>query len=87
MRWWQLALGGALLAWVLGAAYFQARKRGRNVSLALVLLAASVGMFVAAGFFPWSQKAAPSYPSMLIVASIVCLALSMAVVLWRGFHR
>jgi peptidoglycan/LPS O-acetylase OafA/YrhL len=86
VRWWQLVLGGALLIWVLGTAYHQARRRGRKIGLALVFLWAAVVCFASASLLPrppvtflWSQG--------LIVASIVLLALAMAVVLWKGFRR
>jgi len=87
VRWWRLALGGTLLVWVLGTAYVQARRRGRNIGLALVLVAAAAGLFVFASFFPWPQQVPPFYASALVVASITLLALSMAVILWRGFRR
>jgi peptidoglycan/LPS O-acetylase OafA/YrhL len=72
---------------VLGTAYFQARRRGRNIGLALVLLALAVGLFVVAGMTPWPQRTPPSYPAAMVVISIALLALSMAVVLWRGFRK
>ena len=87
MRWWRFGLGGALLAWVLGTAYFQARRRGRNIGLAVLLFAAAAIAFVIASLYPWPAQIPPAYPSALIVASIALLALSMAVILWRGFHR
>lgn len=87
MRWWRFALGAVLLAWVLGTACLQARRRGRSIGLALLLFAAAIVLFVAASFFPWPQQVSPEYPSAMVVASIVLLALSVAVVLWRGFRR
>lgn len=87
MRWWWLASGGAVLVWVLGTAYSQARRRGRKVGSALVLLALAAVLFATAGLTPWSQQTPPSYPAAMVVASIALLALSMAVVLWRGFRR
>ena len=87
MRWWRFGLGGALRAWVLGTAYFQARRRGRNIGLAVLLFAAAAIAFVIASLYPWPAQIPPAYPSALIVASIALLALSMAVILWRGFHR
>ena len=82
-----MGVGGALLAWVFGTAYFQARRRGRNVGLAILLFAGAILLFVFASFFPWPQQVPSAYPSAMIVASIALLALSMAVILWRGFHR
>ena len=87
MRWWRFALGGALLAWVLGTAYYQARRRGRSIGLAILLFASAAVAFVTASLYPWPARIPPAYPSALIVASIALLALSMAVILWRGFRR
>lgn len=82
-----MASGGAVLAWVLGTAYSQARRRGRKIGPALLLFALAVVLFATAGLTPWPQQTPPSYPSAMVVASIALLALSMAVVLWRGFRR
>jgi len=87
VRWWKLALGGALLAWVLGTAYLQARRRGRRIGLALLLLGATIVLFALAAFFPWPQQVSSIYPQAMVVSSILLLALSIAVVLWRGFRR
>ncbi len=76
-----------MLVWVLGTAYSQARRRRRNIGLALVLFALGVGLFAMAALTPWPQQIPPSYPSAMVVASIALLGLSMAVVLWRGFHK
>ena len=85
MRWWRLALGGALLLWVVGTAYRQARKRDRELGLAVLLLGAAVCLFLAAGLVP-----RPPMPlavaSLLVVGSIVMLGAAMGVVLWRGFR-
>ena len=50
MRWWRLALGGALLLWVVGTAYRQARKRDRELGLAVLLLGAAMGVVLWRGF-------------------------------------
>jgi hypothetical protein len=85
VRWWRLALGGALLLWVVGTAYRQARKRDRELGLAVLLLGSAVCMFLAAALVP-----RPPMPlavsSLLVVGSIVMLGAAMGVVLWRGFR-
>ena len=85
MRWWRLALGGALLLWVLGTAYGQARRRDRELGLAVLLLASAVCMFAAAALVP-----RPPMPlaaaSLLVVGSVVMLGAAMGVLLWRGFR-
>lgn len=85
MRWWWLAAGGVLLAWVLGTAYVQARRRGRRIGLALLFLAFSALCYVAAVFFP-RPPVTDAASQALVIASIVLLASSMAVVLWHGFR-
>lgn len=82
-----MAGGVAVLIWVLGTAYVQARRRGRNIVLAVVFLFAAAALFAVAAFYTWPQETPPAYPSAMIVGSIVCLALSMAVMLWHGFRR
>jgi len=82
---WRVTLGAVLLAWVLGVAYFQARRRGRTLRLALVFLAGALLSFGAAAFVtrpPLTDAVAQA----LVVASVLLLALSMAVVLARGFR-
>lgn len=86
MRWWHLGLGGALLVWILGTAYLQARRRGRKIGPALLFLGASVFLFAAAALVPRPPLSA-GLASLFTIASIVSLALAMAVVLWRGFAR
>jgi len=86
VRWWRLALGGALLIWVLGTAYFQARRRGRRIGPAPFFLACAVICFAAASLLP-RPPVTFFLSQVLIVASVVLLALAMAVVLWRGFRR
>lgn len=82
---WRLILGAALLLWVLGVAYFQARRRGRRIGLALVFLAAALLAFGTAAFAP-RPPVSDGLSQALVVASVLCLALSMAVVLLRGFR-
>ena len=84
MRWWRLAIGAGLLIWVLGAAYYQARKRGHRVGAALVLLYLGVVCFVAAAFVP-RPPLSDVEAKGLVVASILLLAMAMAVLLVRGF--
>jgi hypothetical protein len=85
MRWWRLAVGGALLAWVLGVAYGRARKRGREFGLAVLLLGAAVVMFFSSAFLP-RPPVTIALASVLVVGAIVALAGAMAVVLWKGFR-
>ncbi len=86
MRWWRLALGGALLAWVLGTAYSQARKRDRELGAAVLLLGTAIFMFAAAALVPRPPMPV-AVASVLVVGSIVMLAAAMGVVLWRGFRE
>ncbi len=86
MRWWRLGLGSALLVWVLGVAYYQARRRGRRIGAALLFVGVGVFSFLAAAFAPQPPFTA-RLASLLAVVSIISLALAMAVVLWRGFGR
>ncbi len=84
MRWWRLAIGAGLLIWVLGAAYYQARKRGHRIGVALFLLYLGVLCFVTAAFVP-RPPVSDVEAKALVVASILLLALAMAVLLVRGF--
>jgi len=85
VRWWRLALGGALLVWVLGTAYRQARRRDRTFGLAVLLLGTAVLMFSAAALIP-RPPMPPAVASLLVVGSIVMLGAAMGVVVWRGFR-
>ena len=85
MRLWRLALGGALLLWVLGTAYRQARKRDRELGLAVLLFGSAVFMFLAAALVPRPPMPA-AVASVLVVGSIVTLGAAMGVVVWRGFR-
>jgi hypothetical protein len=85
VRWWRLALGGALLLWVLGTAYVQAKRRGRRIGVALLFSGGAVLVFAAAALVPQPPMTA-SVAEGLVVTSIVLLGLAMAVVLWRGFR-
>ena len=82
---WRLILGAALLLWVLGAAYFQARRRGRRIGSALAFLALAVLAFGMAALTP-RPPLTDALAQALVIASVTCLALSMAVVLARGFR-
>ncbi len=84
MRWWRIGLGAALLIWVLGAAYYQARRRGHSIGSALVLFGASVLCFLIAAFYP-RPPVTDAISQELIVAAVVLLAAAMGIVLMRGF--
>ena len=86
MRWWRLAAGGAVLLWVLGTAYRQARKRGRDLGAAVVLVGVAVFMFAVGALAPRPPLSA-EWASVLVVGSVVMLGMAMAVVLWRGFRE
>ncbi len=86
MRWWRAGLGVALLIWVLGAAAYQARRRGHRIGSALVLFAGAVFCFLAAAFLP-RPPVTDAEAGALVVASVALLALAMAVVLVQGFVR
>ena len=83
--YWRVTVGAVLLLWVLGAAYFQARRRGRTVGLALFLLAAGLLSFLVAAFSP-RPPVTVALAQALIVLSVVLLALAVSVVLLRGFR-
>lgn len=86
MRWWRLALGGALLLWVLGTAYVQARRRGRELGLAVLLVGGAVVAYVAAAVLP--RPPMPEAAAMiLVVGSLLLLAGAMGVLLWHGFRQ
>jgi hypothetical protein len=86
VRYWQFGLGGALLVWILGTAYLQARRRGRRMGLALFFLGVAVVCYAEAVFLP-QPPFTPVFSSALVVASIIALALAMAVILWHGFRN
>jgi len=86
VRWWRLALGGALLAWVLGTAYQQARRRGRELGGAVLLLAAALLSFAAAALVP-RPPLTDLASVVLVIASLLFLALAMGLLLMRGFRR
>ncbi len=86
MRWWRLGFGAALLVWVLGAAYFQARKRGRRIGAALLFVGIGIFAFLVAAFAP-QPPFTPHLAAALAVVSIISLAMAMVVVLWSGFGR
>jgi len=85
VRWWRLALGGTLLAWVLATAYRRARSRGRRVGLAVLLLGTALAMFLAASFAPRPPMTI-ALATALIVGCIAVLAGAVALVLWGGFR-
>jgi len=86
VRWWKLALGAALLVWVLGTAYHQARRRGRDLGGAVLLLGAALLSFLAAALVP--RPLLTDFASVvLVIASVFFLALAMGVLLFRGFRR
>lgn len=82
---WRVILGVALLLWVLGVAYFQARRRGRPVGSALLFLGGAILSFGAAAFLP-RPPMSDVLAQDLVIASVALLALSMALVLLRGFR-
>lgn len=85
MLWLRVGVGVVLLLWVLGVGYFQARRRGRRVGPALTLLAAGLLSFVVAAFSPRPPMTAEAARA-LVILSVVLLALSVTVVLARGFR-
>jgi len=74
-----------VLIWVLGTAYRQARKRGRELGLAVLFLGAAVFFFAAAAFVPRPPMSLMA-SKILVVASVVSTGVAMTVVLWRGFR-
>jgi hypothetical protein len=83
---WRLLLGGALLVFVLGTAYLQARRRGRALGTAVLLAGTGVVMFAAAALVP-----RPPMPGLLAKALVLgamgTFAAAMAVLLARGFRE
>lgn len=86
MRWWRLALGGALLAWVLGTAYLQARRRGRRIGASLLLSGAALLLFAVASLVP-RPPVSDQLSGAMVIGSIALLALAAALLLWQGFRR
>ncbi len=82
---WRVTIGAVLLLWVLGAAYFQARRRGRRVGLAVLFLAVGLLCFLAAALVPRPPMTVAAAQT-LIVLSVVLLGLAVTVVLLRGFR-
>ena len=82
----KLVIGALVLIWVLGGAYYQARRRGRRIGLALFLFGGAVLAFGAAGFMTQPPLTVESAQA-LVVAAVVLLALAMLVVLLQGFRR
>jgi len=80
-----VAVGAAILTWVLGTAYRQARRRNRRLGAAVLLVGAAILMFATSALAP-----RPPMPlelaTILVVGSIVMLGAAMALVLWRGFR-
>ncbi len=85
MRWWRLALGGALLAWLLGTAYVQARRRDRELGVAVLLFGAAATVFIVAALVPRPPMTAAA-ASFLVIGSVVLLGAAIGVVLFRGFR-
>jgi hypothetical protein len=85
VRSWRLALGGALLVWVLATAYRRARARHRELGLAVLLLGAAVFMFIAAALAPRPPMTI-SLATAFLVGSIAALAGAIAVLLAKGFR-
>ena len=83
---WRLALGGALLLWVVGAAYHRARRRGRDLGLVVLLVGGGIILFGAAALVPRPPMTLP-VSNVLVVGSVVLLGLAMGVLLWRGFRE
>jgi len=86
VRWWRLALGGALLLWVLGTAYVQARRRGRELGLAVLLVGGAVVAYIAAALIP-RPPMTEAVATFLVVGSLLLLAGAIAVLLWHGFRQ
>jgi hypothetical protein len=82
----RLLVGALILLWVLGGAYWQARRRGRRIGLALFFLGAAVLAFASAGLVA-EPPLTPAAAQALVVAAVVLLALAMLVVLLQGFRR
>ena len=82
---WRVVGGIVLLLWVLGVAYYQAHRRGRNVGLAILLLAGGLVSFLVAAFAP-RPPITILLAQLLIILSVVLLALAILVVILRGFR-
>ena len=84
--WLRVSIGVVLLLWVLGVAYFQARRRGRRIGPALLLLATGGTCFLVACSCPRPPMTV-NLAQSLVVLSVVRLALSVTFVLVRGFRN
>jgi len=83
---WRLALGAALLVWVLGAAYLRARRYGRDLGLAVLMGGGGILLFATAALGPRPPMTIAAANAMS-VASVVLVGGALAVVLWRGFRE
>ncbi|UCC68118.1 MAG: hypothetical protein JSV79_13585 [Armatimonadota bacterium] len=86
MRSWRLVLGAVLLVWVLGAAYYRARRRGRELGVAVLFAGTGIFLFAAAALTP-RPPMTPLISNCLAVASVILLGTAMGIVLWRGFRE
>ena len=78
-------MGAVLLVWVLGTAYHLARRRGRHLGLAVVLVGLAIFVFAAAAIVP-RPPMTDSLANVMVVMSALMLGGAMGVVLWRGFR-
>lgn len=81
-----MALGAALLLWVFGSAYHRARRRGRDLGLAVLLVGGGVALFAAASLLPRPPMTA-LISNVMVVVSVILLGMAMGVLLWRGFRE
>jgi len=84
VRWWRYAFGAGLLLWVLGIAYRQARRRNRELGIAVLLAGGAFFLFATAALVPRPPMTATA-ASVCIIASVICLAVGIGIVLWKGF--
>ena len=75
-----------MLVWVLGAAYYRARRRGRELGAAVLLAGAGIFLFATAVVAP-RPPMTPLISNCLAVASVILLGMAMGIVLWRGFRE
>lgn len=86
LRYWKWMLGIALVIWLGGTAWMEARRRGRHAEgAALAMLVGAVALFLAAAFFPrppMTQRLA----ILLLIASVALVAGAISYVVVQGFR-
>ena len=86
MRLWRSALGVLLLLWLVGTAYFTARRRGRpGLAFAAPLLGFSALCYLTAILAP-RPPVTTTEATIAIVCSLLGLASAIGLIVWQGLR-